>query len=150
MLGIKTRTRGCKNLTTENSFTLHSLLFFHLPFPKFYSPLGEPFARLRSIALTDRKKIRNEGNFFLQKTCNSLAKSNELQGPFLKQGIKANQWYVKTVDAIQACRFGGKMSDSNSDLSKISHSNLSKISDFDSSTQRFLTFFYLSTPFGHA
>jgi len=37
----KRRTRPCKNLTTENSFALHSPLFFHSPLQKFHSPWGE-------------------------------------------------------------------------------------------------------------
>jgi len=49
----RTRTRGCKNLTTKNSLSLRSHLFFRSPLQKFHSSWGEPFILLRSTDLID-------------------------------------------------------------------------------------------------
>ena len=49
---------------------------------------------------TKRKKVKPEGNDYLQKTHHNWTKANEPQRPCFKQDTKANQWWVKAMWAL--------------------------------------------------
>jgi len=53
--------------------------------------------KVTAYSNTKRKKVKPEGNNYLQKTHHNWTKANELQRPCFKQDTKANQWWVKAM-----------------------------------------------------
>jgi len=50
-----------------------------------------------SLPVGDTKKVKPEGNDYLQKTYHNWTKVNELQRPCFKQDTKANQRWLKAM-----------------------------------------------------